>query len=690
MLRLLSLALLLLPLASPAAARPFDVDDLVRMERVSDPQLRADGKALVYALRQTNWDANKGEQSLWQLSLEGDGGQPRRLTAVGSGASHPRFAPTGERLYFLSSRGGSSQVWLLDGPGEAQAATALPLDVGGFLLSPDGRKLALALEIYPECGADFACTKTRADADVAAKHSGTVHDKLFIRHWDTWHTGTRSQLFVFDVDASGKVSGNPLWATRGIDGDAPTKPFGDLAEVAFSPDSRHLVFTARIAGKTEAWSTNTDLFQVTLGSEAAAVNLTTGNEGYDLGPLYSPDGKRLYWRSMARAGFEADRSRIMERTFADGSIREVAPDWDRSPDTLALSADGRTLYTYTDDIGQRLLFAIDVKSGKATRLTSKGSVSGFAVGSKSIYAAIDDLASPADIHAVPLGGGASRQLTTVNAEHLKGVEFGAYEQFSFKGWNQETVYGWVVKPVGYREGERYPVAFVVHGGPQSSMGNSFHYRWNPQTHAGKGFAVVFIDFHGSSGYGQAFTDSISGDWGGKPFEDLKKGLAAAAERYAWLDVSRACALGGSYGGYMMNWIAGNWPDGFRCIVTHSGIFDNRFMAYTTEELWFDEWEMQGTPYEKPENYERQNPVNLVQNWRTPMLVIHGMLDFRVPFEQGVAAFTALQRRGIESQFLWFPDENHWILKPQNSVQWHRTVEAWLQRWTSTALRSEPL
>jgi dipeptidyl aminopeptidase/acylaminoacyl peptidase len=682
MLRSLSLALLLVPLACPATARPFDVDDMVRLERVSDPQLRADGKALVYNLRQTNWEANKGEMSLWQLSLEGGGQQPRRLTSGASNASHPRFAPTGDRLYFLSNRGGSNQVWLLDGPGEARAVTELPLDVGGFLLSPDGRKLAVAMQVYPECGADFACTKARSEADAAEKHSGTVHEQLLIRHWDTWLTGTRSQLFVFDIDADGKAGTQPYWATKGIDGDVPTKPFGDLGEAAFSPDSRQLVFTARIAGKTEAWSTNTDLFQVTLGSDVAALNLTPDNPGYDSGPVYSTDGKRLYWRSMARAMFEADRNRIMERDLASGAVREVAPDWDRSPDGLSLAADGRTLYTYADHLGQRLLFAIDIKSGQARPLTSAGSVSGFAVGAKTIYAAIDDLDSPADIHAVAIGGGASRQLTSVNAARLKDVQFGAYEQFSFQGWNDETVYGWVVKPVGYREGERYPVAFVVHGGPQGSMGNSFHYRWNPQTHAGKGFAVVFIDFHGSTGYGQAFTDSISGDWGGKPLEDLQKGRAAAAAQYAWLDFDRACALGGSYGGYMMNWIAGKWPDGFRCIVNHSGIFDNRFMGYTTEELWFDEWEMQGTPYEKPENYERHNPVNLVSEWKTPMLVIHGMLDFRVPFEQSIAAFTALQRRGIEGNFLWFPDENHWILKPHNSVKWHRTVEAWLQRWTA--------
>ena len=679
MLRTLSLALLLAPLAAGAEVRPFDVDDLVRLDRISDPQLSADGTRLVYALRQTDWDANKGVQSLWQLALDERNAQPRRLTATGSSAMHPRFA--GDRLYFLSTRSGSAQVWVMDGPGEARAVTELPLDVGGFLLSPDGKRIALALEVYPECGADFACSQKKAADDEAEKASGTKHDKLFIRHWDTWQRGTRAQLFLFDLDADGKAAGSARWLTQGIDGDAPTKPFGDMSEVAFSPDGAKLVFTARIAGKTEPWSTNTDLYEVATTVDGAARNLTPAYPGYDTTPVYSPDGKRLYWRSMERAGYEADRNRILELTLATGAVREVAPGWDRSADGLTLSEDGRTLYVPVDDLGEHPLYAVDVRTGAAKRLTGAGQVSGFALGDKAIYAAIDDLDSPADIHRVPLAGGKSTQLTQVNAARLKDVAFGAYEQFSFKGWNDETVYGWVVKPAGFEAGKKYPVAFLVHGGPQGSMGNSFHYRWNPQTYAGKGFAAVFIDFHGSTGYGQAFTDAIRGDWGGKPLEDLQKGLAAASAKYDFLDASRACAAGGSYGGYMMNWIAGAWPDAFRCLVTHAGILDNRFMSYTTEELWFDEWEFEGTHYDNPENFEKHNPVNLVKNWKAPMLVIHGMLDFRVPFEQGIAAFTAAQRRGIDSEFLWFPDENHWILKPQNSVQWHRTVEAWMTRHT---------
>jgi len=679
MLRTLSVALLLAPLAAGAEVRPFDVDDLVRLDRISDPQLSADGTRLVYALRQTDWDANKGVQSLWQLALDQNGAQPRRLTSGPANAMHPRFS--GEKLYFLSTRSGSAQVWVLDGPGEARPVTELPLDVGGFLLSPDGKRIAVALEVYPECGADFACSQKKTADDEAEKASGTKHDKLFIRHWDTWQRGTRAQLFLFDLDADGKAAGSARWLTQGIDGDAPTKPFGDMSEVAFSPDGAKLVFTARIAGKTEPWSTNTDLYEVATTVDGAARNLTPAYPGYDTTPVYSPDGKRLYWRSMERAGYEADRNRILELTLATGAVREVAPGWDRSADGLTLSEDGRTLYVPVDDLGEHPLYAVDVRTGAAKRLTGAGQVSGFALGDKAIYAAIDDLDSPADIHRVPLAGGKSTQLTQVNAARLKDVAFGAYEQFSFKGWNDETVYGWVVKPAGFEAGKKYPVAFLVHGGPQGSMGNSFHYRWNPQTYAGKGFAAVFIDFHGSTGYGQAFTDAIRGDWGGKPLEDLQKGLAAASAKYDFLDASRACAAGGSYGGYMMNWIAGAWPDAFRCLVTHAGILDNRFMSYTTEELWFDEWEFEGTHYDNPENFEKHNPVNLVKNWKAPMLVIHGMLDFRVPFEQGIAAFTAAQRRGIDSEFLWFPDENHWILKPQNSVQWHRTVEAWMTRHT---------
>jgi dipeptidyl aminopeptidase/acylaminoacyl peptidase len=293
---------------------------------------------------------------------------------------------------------------------------------------------------------------------------------------------------------------------------------------------------------------------------------------------------------------------------------------------------------------------------------------------------MDTMRSPVDLFSAALDGSDRRRLTDLNAERLAATGRGEFEQFSFAGWNDETVYGYVVKPADFDPEQRYPLAFIIHGGPQGSSDNDFHYRWNPQPYAGAGYAVVMIDFHGSTGYGQAFTDSITDDWGGKPLVDLQRGLATALDTYSWIDGTRACALGASYGGYMINWIAGNWPDGFRCLVNHDGTFDQRMMYYATEELWFPEWEHAGPYWENPDAHERHNPANHVAKWKTPMLVIHGALDFRIPESQGLATFTALQRQGIPSRFLYFPDENHWVLKPSNSVLWHDTVLEWLDRW----------
>jgi dipeptidyl aminopeptidase/acylaminoacyl peptidase len=593
---------------------------------------------------------------------------------------HPRVAPDSQSVYFLSARSGSMQVWriALDG-GEAQQVTRFPIGVNSFRLAPNGRVLLFSAEVYPECRADLECTKKRLDAAQADPSTGQLYDRIFVRHWDTWKDGTRSHLFAVDLDAQGRASEQVRWLSSGIDGDVPSKPFGDDSEYAVAPDSTSVVFAARVAGRTEPWSTNFDLYQVALAEPGSPKNLTANNPAWDTTPVFARDGKTLYYRAMTRPGFEADRFRIIERNLSTGAEREVAPNWDRSPDNLALSVDGKTLYAYADALGQRPLFAIDVAKGEAIELSGPGSVSGFAVGRNQVYFLRDDLDSPADVYRVGERGGEPVQLTRFNAERLSERRFGAYEQFRFSGSDGATVYGWVVKPANFQAGQKYPVAFIVHGGPQSSMGNSFHYRWNPQTYAGKGYAVVFIDFHGSTGYGQAFTDSISGDWGGRPLHDLKLGLEAAAQQYDFVDPSRACALGASYGGFMINWIAGNWSDGFKCLVNHAGIFDTRAMYYTTEELWFTEWEFGGPAFNNPAGYEKFNPALYVQNWSTPMLVTHGALDFRVPYGQGIATFTTLQRMGIDSQFLFFPDENHWILKPHNSVQWHRTVEAWLAK-----------
>ncbi|MGH6684715.1 MAG: prolyl oligopeptidase family serine peptidase, partial [Pseudolabrys sp.] len=393
-------------------------------------------------------------------------------------------------------------------------------------------------------------------------------------------------------------------------------------------------------------------------------------------------GKTLYYLAMKRPTFEADRFGIMALDLASGRTREIDPQWDRSPGSLQLSKDGKTLYATTDDNGEHPLFAIDVKTGKATKLGGAGQVESFSVVGHSIVIARSTLKAPADLFALNAQGGASTQLTHFNAARLADVAMGDYEFYTFKGAKGDMVQGYVVKPANFEKGKKYPVAFIIHGGPQGAWTDEFHYRWNPQTYAGQGFAVVTVNFHGSTGYGQAFTDEISGDWGGAPLEDLQKGWAAALQKYDFLDGNRACALGASYGGYMIYWIAGNWPQPWKCLVDHDGVFDARMMAYSTDELWFDEWEHHGTQWEKPEAYEKFNPVNYVAKWTVPMLVVHSEKDFRIPIEQGIAAFTALQRRGIPSEFLTFPDENHWVRKPQNSVLWHDTVNAWLKKWTS--------
>ncbi|MES2682603.1 MAG: S9 family peptidase [Pseudomonadota bacterium] len=662
-------------LAKPVdAAKPFTYNELVRFERVSDPAISADGKLVAYTLRETDYEANKGKRSVWIVPADGSA-PARRVTGSGN-ASDARFGADGA-LYFLSSRSGSSQLWRLSLiGGEATQVTSLPLDVAAFVLSPTGDRVAVALEVFPDA-ATLDETKTRLEALEKKPSAGKLYDKLFVRHWDTWKNGSRNQLFTLKMQ-DGIASGSPVWVSKGLDGDAPSKPFGGAEEFSFSPDGQQLYFGLREAGTTEAWSTNLDLWQVPADGSAKPLKLTGSNKATDTGPLVSPDGKTLAYRAMKRPGFEADRYAVMLRDLATGKTRELAADWDRSANTLQWSADGKTIYTLADDLGQSKVFAIDVASEKVKALTEDGAVAGFVLSNKGLVVAQNEISKPTDLYRVERGS--LKPLTRHNAEALAKLKFGDYEQFKFKGWNDETVYGYVVKPVGYVKGQKYPTAFIVHGGPQGSMGNDFHYRWNPQTYAGAGYAVVFIDFHGSTGYGQAFTDSISGDWGGKPLEDLQKGWAHALKTYDFLDANRAAALGASYGGYMMNWIAGNWPDAFKAIVNHDGIFDNRSMGYTTEELWFDEWELGGTPYDVPAAYEKHNPVNHVAKWKTPMLVIQGEKDFRVPTEQGLATFTALQRRGIPSQFLVFPDENHWVLKPQNSVQWHQTVEAWLAKW----------
>jgi len=656
--------------------RAFTPTDLNMLARVGDPQVSPSGRYVVYVQRETDLDANRGRNDLWLVDLEAKAPKPRRLTQHSANDTHPRWSVDGTSIYFLSTRGGSSQIWRLSmSGGEGVQITDYPLDVANFKFSTGGGRIALAMEVFRDC-TDLKCTRDRLDAAKTNKVAARQYDQLFVRHWDTWGEHTRSNLFVAAVNADGRA-GTPVNVSGALDADVPSKPDGGEEEYTFTPDGSQVVFSARVAGREEPWSTNFDLYQASSDGSGTPKNLTPGNPAWDTQPVFLKNGD-LAWLAMRRPGFEADRFAIWLRH--GDSVREVAPQWDRSVSHLDVARDGHTLLATASDLGQAPLFTIDVTDGRAKRVSTGGTVAEFSPAEEGTVIVWHDLATPPDLYLLTDGGSRVR-LTSANAERLKDRTLGAFEQFSFKGWNNESVYGYVVKPPGLDTAKKYPIAFLVHGGPQVSFQNQWNWRWNAQAYAARGYGTVFIDFHGSPGYGQAFTDAISQHWGDRPFEDLKKGLAAALERFPWLDGKRACSLGASYGGYMQNWIAGNWPDGFRCLVNHSGIFDTRAMYYTTEELWFNEWENGGPYYEKPEVHEQFNPIHYVKNWRTPMLVIHGEKDFRVPYTQGIGTFTALQRRGVESRLIVFPDENHWILKPQNSIYWYQNVLDWLDSHT---------
>ena len=659
--------------ATPQETHPFSIHDMLAMDRIGDPQVSPDGKWIVFTLRKTDLDANGGRTDLWLVGTDGKG--LRRLTSHPAGEWNPRWSRCGRRIWFLSTRSGSSQVWCIrvDG-GEAERVTKLSLDVGNLIVSPYGQYIAVTMEVFPEKGCPV-CTKKDLDKIADKKASGIVFDKIFIRHWDTWKDGRRSHVFILPCKG-----GKPVKVMQGMDADSPSKPFGGPEEITFTPDGKGLIFTARDVGREEPWSTDFDLYYVPIDGSEPPRCLTEKNEAWDTSPVFSPDGKILVYLAMSRPRYESDRFRIVLRSWPNGEERVLTEDWDRSPGSICWSSDGKTIYANAANLGQRSLFAIDVKSGRVRTVIRDGSVGGIGVAGKQIIFGMDDLKSPVELYSVKPNGKDVRAVTKINAKKAAAARMGDYEQFAFEGWNDEEVTCYVVKPVDFDPNKKYPVAFLIHGGPQGSFGNHFHYRWNPQAYAGAGYAAVMVDFHVSTGYGQGFCDAIRGDWGGKPLVDLKRGLTAALGRYSWMDGNRVAALGASFGGFMINWIEGNWSDRFRCLVNHDGNLDERLAYFDTEELWFPEWDHMGTPWTNPEGYEKHNPVNFVKNWKTPMLVIHGAYDFRIPEAQGMSTFNALQRLGIPSKFLYFPDENHWVLKPHNSIQWHETVIGWLDQW----------
>ena len=676
--KLLLASVALASFAFPATARQLTIEDVTMLSRVSSPAVSPDGHWLVWQQRETDLAGDKGRYDLWRLDLTVKGAKPEKL--IGEWAvseTSPQFSHDGKTLWFQSDKGGEDNVWAIAITGGAPTqVTDLKGGIGGFKVAPTEDKLLIWADRLPGApSSEPAMAKKRDDAG-----NGRTFDQMFIRHWASWSDGTRSQLFVLPF-ANGKAAGYGKAIEGALVGDSPSKPFGGGEEVSWSADGKTVFFALREAGRIEPLSTNLDIFAAPADGSAAPTNLTDANDGMDNLPTASPDGKYLAWFAMKRPGYEADRQVLMVRDLASGQVHALTEGWDRSVGSIAWSDDSKTIYVTAEDTQEVPIFAVDLKSGKPTRLTQEGSVSAVVPTAKGLVYAMNSLTAPDDFYW--LAGKKSARLTSVNADKFAGIDMPTVTRFSFTGANNDKVWGYAIKPAGLADGAKVPVAFMVHGGPQGSSNNSWSYRWNPALFAGAGYGLVAVDFHGSTGYGQGFSDAIRNNWGGWPLEDLKKGLDAATTKFTWLDGNNACALGASYGGYMMNWIEGNWPDRFKCIVQHDGVFDARAMAYETEELWFDEWEHGGKAYyEDPAAFEKWNPVNFVAAWKTPMLVITGERDFRIPYTQGLAAFTAMQRRGIPARLLVNPNENHWVLKPKNSRQWYHEVLGWMSKWTA--------
>lgn len=668
-------------LSAPASARPMTEVDLATLKRVAAPAASPDGRWVVYQMTETAAGTYKRSTGLWLVDRNAKDAAPVRVAdTADKNESAPAFHPDGS-LYFLSNASGKSQVWRIDPKAGGAAATQVTdtrADVEGFRIAPDGGKLLAWGDVPREC-TDFGCD-AKDKGELPGPGTGRLYKDQsgFVRHWDSWETpGTYSRPFIFNLQGGKATVARPVDA--GLTGDSPSKPFGGGEELAWGADSRTIFFTLRKADKDEPTSTNLDIYSWLVDSRMMPVNLTADNQATDTLPAPSPDGKFLAYAAMARPGYEADRQVLMLRDLATGETRKLTEAWDRSVGSIAWAADGKSLYVTAQDVLDHPVFRVDAKSGKVEKLKAtaeefEGNIGDVTVlpGGALLYSR-NSVAVPTDLWTRDAKGKV-RRLTDVNREQMAGLDPVDAKRFSFKGANGDTVWGQIVKTADSKG--KIPVAFLVHGGPQSSFGNSWSTRWNPRLFSAPGYAAVTIDFHGSTGYGQAFTDSIKQDWGGKPLEDLKLGLAAAGAADANVDTANACALGGSYGGYMMNWIAGLWPDGFKCLVTHAGVFDLRAMAFETEELWFDEWD-HGGPWWQRTDAEKWNPVNHVAKWKTPTLVIHGEKDFRIPYSQSLAVYNALQRQGVEGELLVFPDENHWILKGQNSVQWYQTVFGWM-------------
>ena len=680
--RLIALFVVLLvgPFTFVAAQnRSYTIDDLLKVRRVADPQVSPDGKRVAFSVGDVNFDGNRVVNQIYVMSIEG--GSMKQLTTGDRSSSAPRWSPDGKKIAYTTG----SQVWVMDNDGDhKEQVTKISTGAAAPVWSPDGKWIAFTSDVYPDCDNDD-CNKKRDEQADASKVKAHIVTRLLYKHWDEWRDVKRTHVFV--VSSKG---GTARDLTAG-DYDSPPYAAASGVDYAFSPDSTEIAFI-RNPDKVEAISTNSDIYVMPL-SGGAPKNITIRNRGYDAGPVYTRDGKFILYRSQATASFEADRWRLMAYNRATGTSVELTKGFDLQVEDVVPSPDGSTIYFTAGDRGKSPVFKIPFAGGVPQKVLPNVFASNLRItpDGRAFVFASSSMAAPAEIYTSNADGTGLTALTSVNSQLMSRANLKRAEEVEWTGALGKKVHGYIIKPTNFDASRKYPLLVLIHGGPQSAWNDNWGYRWNPEVFANAGYVVFTPNPRGSTGYGQQFVNDISGDWGGKVYIDLMNGVADVLRRSPFIDRSRIGAAGASYGGYMVNWILGHNNDPrfhFKVLVSHDGVYNLESMYGTTEELWFPEWEFKGTPWTNPAMYTRWSPHKFANNFNTPILIIHGELDYRVPIGEGMQLFTTVQRKGIDSKILIFPDEGHWVLKPQNSRLWYNTVLDWVDKYLQPATATE--
>jgi dipeptidyl aminopeptidase/acylaminoacyl peptidase len=676
--------------ASAQEKHAITFDDLIKLQRVSEPAISPDGKWVAYTVSVPDMEANRNASNIWLAPTAG--GEALQLTQSGKDSS-PAWSPDGKTIAFISARSGDGQVYLLSlEGGEPRPLTKLSTGADLAIWSPDGKTIAFTSGVYPECK-DDECNKKKDEEKEKNKVKAHVAEALLYRHWTHWNEGKRSHLFVISADGSGAAKD----LTQGAEYDVPPDQRGEANDINFSPDSKEICFTA-VTDKVEAISTNGDLFVVPVsGGEPKRI---TTQPGFDGNPVYSPDGKYIAYHAQLTAGYEADRWRVMLYDRATGKSENLTEtSFDRSAQNLAWSPDSSKIYFGAENETLEPIYEMAPKAGAVPKKLIDGFNGAVSMSADGKWFAFTrtSLTMPAEVFTSANDGSGLKQVTHQNDAALAKIELNAPEKFWFEGASSgrvhmknggyadaagTKVHAMLIKPPHFDATKKYPLLVLLHGGPQTMWGDSWGYRWNAQVFSGAGYVTLMINRRGSTGFGQKFTDEITNDWGGKAYIDVMKGVDAALAKYPFIDGKRMAAAGGSYGGYMANWIATH-TDRFKAIVSHAGIWDKNSM-YATEELWFEEHDMEGTPWSAADNYKKWAPMTYAAElgkFKTPTLVIGGERDYRVPYTQSLEFFSALQRQGVPSKLVIFPDEGHWVLKPVNSQFWYKTFLDWVDKYT---------